>query len=280
MPHHVTKLLFPNGSPSEPTARQKTSFMHSRTAIRQVTGRGRPNSLRAPQEWTALPQIDGSGAPGTSVGDGALRRSEKEQCAADEFVESARSKMTQATTPAPSQSNGRPTKFTPERIQQIKNLVERGKSRHEIAELLDISVGSLEAACLRWGISLQRAFLENGVALRRPGRFEVRTVSPPPAGQHQHVSQPQAPSRAPHRARMESQQADLADFTVRVQYKGRERAIKLPLTECMISHLALRAELRQMRIGELISELLMAAIKTDMLQLVLDGQGCSEHATA
>jgi hypothetical protein len=32
-------------------------------------------------------------------------------------------------------TRGRQLKFTPERIQQIKNLVERGKSRGEIAEL-------------------------------------------------------------------------------------------------------------------------------------------------
>ena len=31
-------------------------------------------------------------------------------------------------------SRGRQIKFTPERLQQIRNLVERGKSREEIAE--------------------------------------------------------------------------------------------------------------------------------------------------
>ena len=31
---------------------------------------------------------------------------------------------------------GRPIKFTPERIQQIRNLVERGKSREKMAELI------------------------------------------------------------------------------------------------------------------------------------------------
>ena len=38
----------------------------------------------------------------------------------------------------PTQSRGRPVKFTPERIQQIKNLVERSKSREEIAELIGV----------------------------------------------------------------------------------------------------------------------------------------------
>jgi DNA-binding NarL/FixJ family response regulator len=44
-------------------------------------------------------------------------------------------------------SHGRPTKFTPERLQQIRNLVERGKSREEIAEILDVTVGSLQVTC-------------------------------------------------------------------------------------------------------------------------------------
>ena len=49
---------------------------------------------------------------------------------------------------------GRPIKFTSERIQQIKNLVERGKSREDIAELIGITVGSLAVTCSKLGISL------------------------------------------------------------------------------------------------------------------------------
>ena len=47
-------------------------------------------------------------------------------------------------------------KFTPERIEQIKNLVERGKRREEIAELIGVTVGSLQVTCSRLGISLRR----------------------------------------------------------------------------------------------------------------------------
>ena len=47
---------------------------------------------------------------------------------------------------------GRPIKFTPERIQQIKNLVERGKSREDIAELVGVTVGSLAVTCSKLGI--------------------------------------------------------------------------------------------------------------------------------
>src|SRR5437773_12384128 len=40
-------------------------------------------------------------------------------------------------------------KFTPERIQQIKNLVERGKSPEEIAELIGVTVASRQGTCSR-----------------------------------------------------------------------------------------------------------------------------------
>ena len=63
---------------------------------------------------------------------------------------------------------GRPIKFTPERIQQIKNLVERGKSREDIAELVGVTVGSLAVTCSKLGISLRRRMVNNGVSVLRP----------------------------------------------------------------------------------------------------------------
>src|SRR5499433_4585803 len=60
---------------------------------------------------------------------------------------------------------GRPIKFTPERIQQIKNLVERGKSREEIAELIGVTLGSLQVTCSRLGISLRRPTFNTGTGL-------------------------------------------------------------------------------------------------------------------
>src|SRR6266516_4141020 len=65
---------------------------------------------------------------------------------------------------------GRRIKFTPERIQQIRNLVERGKSREEIAELIKVTVGSLQVTCSRHGISLRRPRLDNGIRLLPRGR--------------------------------------------------------------------------------------------------------------
>src|SRR5258706_16231864 len=67
-------------------------------------------------------------------------------------------------------SRGRRIKFTPERIKQIRNLVERGKSREEIAELIEVTVGSLQVTCSRLGISLRRPRLDNGIRLLPRGK--------------------------------------------------------------------------------------------------------------
>src|SRR6266568_4058981 len=72
-------------------------------------------------------------------------------------------------------------KVTPERIQQIKNLVERGKSREEIAELIGVTVGSLQVTCSRFGISLRlrRPTLNNGTFSLRREEPRLNRVSTP-----------------------------------------------------------------------------------------------------
>ena len=52
--------------------------------------------------------------------------------------------------------NRRPRKFTPERLEQIRNLVALGKNREEIAGLLSVTVGTLQVTCSKRGISLRR----------------------------------------------------------------------------------------------------------------------------
>ena len=74
---------------------------------------------------------------------------------------------------------GRPMKFTPERIQQIRNLVERGKIREEIAELIEVTVGSLQVTCSKLGISLRRPRLDNGIRLLPRGTDPNCDVSVP-----------------------------------------------------------------------------------------------------
>src|SRR5712672_326321 len=79
-------------------------------------------------------------------------------------------------------TRGRPIKFTPERIQQVRNLVERGKSREEIAELIGVTVGSLQVTCSRLGISLRRVVFNNGMGLLRRGGPHNGTNTGSPRG--------------------------------------------------------------------------------------------------
>src|SRR6202022_4435299 len=61
---------------------------------------------------------------------------------------------------------GRPIKFTPERMQQITNLEERGKSQDQIAEIIGITTDTLQVACSKLGISLRRHTFNIGAGLR------------------------------------------------------------------------------------------------------------------
>jgi hypothetical protein len=118
-------------------------------------------------------------------------------------------------------------KFTPERIEQIKNLVERGKRREEIAELIGVTVGSLQATCSRLGISL-----------RRPRPKPMPTL-------------PSKPAKA----------AEVARFAISMRYRGEERTTELPLTQDMIRQLAIEAALRGVPILDLIGDLIMGMLR-------------------
>ena len=165
-------------------------------------------------------------------------------------------------------TRGRQIKFTPERLQQIGNLVERGKSRKEIAELIGVTVGSLQVTCSRLGISLRRVVFGNGMGLLR------RVPLPPIRGQPQQISQsgpveqPQATTSHEERARTD--EMGLANLALRMKYRGHERTKELPLTQDMIGQLAFEAQFRNMSIGGLVGELLIAMVKRDLFHHVLE----------
>jgi hypothetical protein len=114
-------------------------------------------------------------------------------------------------------------KFTPEHIEQIKNLVERGKRSKEIAELIGVTIGSLQVTCSRLGISL-----------RQPRLKPMPTL-------------PSKPAKA----------ADVARFAISMRYRGEERTTELPLTQDMITQLAVEAASRGVPISDLIGDLIM-----------------------
>jgi hypothetical protein len=163
---------------------------------------------------------------------------------------------------------GRQIKFTPERIQQVRNLVERGKSREEIAELIGVTVGSLQVTCSRLGVSLRRVVFDNGMGLLR------RVPLPPISGQPQQNSQSgpveQPHATTPHEERARTDEMGSASLALRMKYRGHERTKELPLTEDMIRQLAFEAQFRNMSIGEVVGELLIAMVKRDLFHHVLE----------
>jgi len=182
-------------------------------------------------------------------------------------------------------TRGRPIKFTPERLQQIRNLVERGKSREEIAELIGVTVGSLQVTCSRLGISLRRVVFNNGMGLLRRGGphngTSTYTASRrggvpllPISGQPQQnsqsgsVEQPQATT--PHEERARTDEMGLANLALTMKYRASERTSEFSLTRDMIGQLAFEAQFRGMSMGKLVSELIIAMIKEDLFQQVLE----------
>jgi hypothetical protein len=185
-------------------------------------------------------------------------------------------------------TRGRPTKFTPERLQQIRNLVERGESREGIAEILDVTVGSLQVTCSRLGISLRRPKVDNGVRLLRQhnsiSRKKTITMHDPIDHNGSAPSQPTeeqsqenlrsgptepAPAAKPQEDRLQTLEAGSPSVAIRFQYNGIERTTELPLNLDMIGRLAWEAEFRNMSTAELISELIMGMVKKDLFPEVL-----------
>jgi hypothetical protein len=132
----------------------------------------------------------------------------------------------------------RASKFTPERVQQIKDLVARGVSCEEIASLVGVTVGTLKVTCSRLGISL-----------RKP-RSRTRLL----------------PLRAATRV---SPSANTATFSVCVRYNGKEQSSELPLTPAMVGQLALEASSRDQKISDLAKDLLQAVTKKGLIDEVL-----------
>jgi hypothetical protein len=202
--------------------------------------------------------------------------------------------MTQtAELGTPALTPGRQIKFTPERIQQIKNLVERGKSREEIAELIGATVGSLQVTCSRLGISLRRPTFNNGtISLRREEPRFNRVSTPGSSGSDSALLQltierperharPGPAEQAPRPCQAQdaapwqewgkrAPEAGAATFAIRMQYRGEERTTELPLAHDMIGQLAFEAAFRNVTIGELIGELIVAVVNKDLLQAVLE----------
>ena len=137
----------------------------------------------------------------------------------------------------------------------------QGASRDEIANLLKVTVGSLQVTCLRLGINLRRNRLRNGSA--HHGR--ARSIPTPDAVGIASVRE-QKTEEVPQTA---FDTAPLAKIAIRMRYRGNEVATDVPLTSDAVSALALDAVSRDLGIAELVGQILAAAIKKDMIEEIL-----------
>jgi DNA-binding CsgD family transcriptional regulator len=151
----------------------------------------------------------------------------------------------------PSAARAKRVKFTPEATEKIKELVAQGASREEIASLLGVTVGSLQATCSRLGISLRRKILHRG---------------PIPAQGSVGVAYEQEQKAA------EVLPARSAKISIIMRYRGKEVSTDLPLTSHALGELALIAMLRDLSIPELVGQILAGAIKNDMIKEILQGE--------
>jgi transposase-like protein len=133
----------------------------------------------------------------------------------------------------------RRTKFTPQNIRRITDLVQEGKTREQIAQEIGVTPGTLAVACSKLKVSL-----------RRPrARGAVRNYSPPRTiGVMSGVP-------------LKRRQKQSAGLAIQMTFKGATRIMELPVPSDMIAQLALQAEFRGMHLAELIAELLISSIR-------------------
>jgi hypothetical protein len=134
-----------------------------------------------------------------------------------------------------------PSKFTSENISRIKDWVAQGVGRDEIANRLEVSVGSLQVTCSRLGISLRRRSLPGGSGVTQPPDPVQRSI--------EHAAQ--------------------IKCTLLIQKRNSQAAYDLPLHHDLIGELALEASSRGQTIAHLIGEILMQVMEKDLVDDIL-----------
>ena len=182
---------------------------------------------------------------------------------------------------------GKQSKFTPTNIRQIINLVERGKSREEIAEIIGVTPGTLAVTCSQLKISLRRPTFDLGTGVLRRRRSQVvnganshqmngfqkwgvlQTMEEQPASNGEPIKD--VATAAPDTAMLGRTGISASPkLAVGMLYKGNDQTIESPVNLEMVGRLFLEAECRSLRIGELLVRLILGIAEKDLFQLVLD----------
>src|SRR5262245_23485871 len=136
-----------------------------------------------------------------------------------------------------------PTKFTPDNIARIKEWVAKGVGRDEIANRLEVTIGSLQVTCSKLGISLRRkSSLAEGNGAIKP----LRVVQ----------SSTEERANAPAAVKL----------TLLIKAQNRQAAFDLPLGQNLIEQLA---SFRGLRIADLIGKILMQVMEKDLVGEIL-----------
>jgi hypothetical protein len=165
---------------------------------------------------------------------------------------------------------------------QITNLLERGKTPEDIADIIGITTDALQVVCSKLGISLRRQIFHIGTGVRSRSYRKAfpyqahscqETTMPEPVEEPQPISLPVGeakaaiPSERPPRGSSDPASVALA---IRMSYKNEERTIALPFDQAVVSQLVLEAEIRGMRIGELVAAIVVAIMKKDLSPVIRD----------
>src|SRR5262245_19059206 len=146
---------------------------------------------------------------------------------------------------------GRASKFTPQVIKNIKEMVAQRLSRDEIAHRLDVTVGSLQVTCSRLSISLRRR------SMRYPSYERQPELQLPRAGLE--VGLAEKGSRLNVKIAITIQRGDLL------------RTLDVPLSNKAIGELALLAALRKVGLVELIAQILSGSVDAGLVEKILNG---------
>ena len=144
----------------------------------------------------------------------------------------------------------RASKFTSQAIEKIKEMVAQGVNREEIAQLLDVTVGSLQVTCSRLGISLRRPRIRYSSYERLKPQLQLRD-----AGSKVDLVEKARPKS---KIAITMQQGDVL------------RTIDVPLSNKAIGELALLASLQEVGLVELIAQILSGAIDKGLVGKILD----------
>lgn len=201
------------------------------------------------------------------------------------------SEVARPTTPAP--VHRRQTKFTPANIRQIVNLLERGKSKEEIAEIIGVTPATLQVTCSKLGISLRRStFCAAGVSRPRPAQFQnsplqgLNEETAAASRDEQIQTTPEAANVDEHHTIIQlhpnqpsTENADSNGVALTIRYKGEQRIVNVPLDRNALGLFALEAEFRSASIGDLIGRILISVAKNDLFKSVLDSHPITPRNT-